>query len=168
MAITLIGFMGAGKTTIGQQLARRLSLPFVDLDQYIEEQQSRKITDIFHKEGEAFFRKLEEKALQQLISEKIVLATGGGIVENTNNIKLLKKNNLNIWVDTNVNEMYNRIVGDCNRPNASSRSLSELLDLYNNRRSRYNEIAYIKVDTSLTIEECVNYITHHLNVQKNK
>lgn len=164
MAITLIGFMGAGKTTIGSSLAERLSLPFIDLDHYIEEHQSRKIPDIFKTKGEVFFRRLEEAALKQLINEKIVLATGGGIIENTNNIKILKENNLNIWVDTNFDEMYNRIVGDLNRPNAASRSLSELLDLYNKRRSRYNEIAYMKVNSGMTVDDCVDQIIHFLRV----
>lgn len=77
-------------------------------------------------------------------------------------MEILQKNNLNIWVDTNIDTVYNRIVGDTNRPNAQNKSFEEIKELYNSRISRYNEIAYIKVynehDVTLSVQEIHNQI----------
>ena len=77
----LIGFMGAGKTTLGSLLAKRLRMRFIDTDQYIEAQQERTISNIFEQEGEAFFRKLETKLLQALAEDArpAVISVGGGL-----------------------------------------------------------------------------------------
>lgn len=158
MTIVLIGFMGAGKSTIGYRLSEVLKKEFIDLDSYIENQEQRTISQIFEIYGEQYFRDLEYKYLNKLIGNEVIIATGGGIVENTNNIKLLERNKLNIWVDTNINTLYNRIVGDSNRPNAACKSIEEIKDLYKKRYSSYNEIAYIKVNSEHSLEECITQI----------
>ena len=78
--IILIGFMGAGKTAVGKRLARQMDLTFVDTDDMIEEQQGRSISDIFAKNGEAYFRSLETEVLCQLLDskERCVISVGGG------------------------------------------------------------------------------------------
>lgn len=162
MAIVLIGFMGAGKTTVGELLSRKMNIPFIDLDKAIVELENLSIPAIFEKFGEAYFRKLEHDVLKTYINKNIIIATGGGIIENPNNIEILKQNNLNIWVDANIDTVYNRIVGDNNRPNAQNKSFEEIKKLYNSRISRYNEIAYIKVynehDVTLSVQEIHNQI----------
>lgn len=162
MAIVLIGFMGAGKTTVGELLSRKMNIPFIDLDKAIVELEHLSIPAIFEKFGEAYFRKLEHDVLKTYINKNIIIATGGGIIENPNNIEILKQNNLNIWVDANIDTVYNRIVGDNNRPNAQNKSFEEIKKLYNSRISRYNEIAYIKVynehDVTLSVQEIHNQI----------
>lgn len=162
MAIVLIGFMGAGKTTVGELLSHKMQLPFIDLDKTIVEKENLSIPEIFSKYGESYFRNLEHIALSTYINRNIILATGGGIIENPNNIRILKKNKLNIWVDANIDTVYNRIVGDNNRPNAHDKSFEEIKKLYNSRISRYNEIAYIKVsnehDVTLSVQEIHNQI----------
>ncbi|MCH4984264.1 shikimate kinase [Macrococcoides goetzii] len=162
MAIVLIGFMGAGKTTVGELLSRKMNIPFIDLDKAIVELEQLSIPAIFEKFGEAYFRKLEHDVLKTYINKNIIIATGGGIIENPNNIEILKQNNLNIWVDANIDTVYNRIVGDNNRPNAQNKSFEEIKKLYNSRISRYNEIAYIKVynehDVTLSVQEIHNQI----------
>lgn len=162
MAIVLIGFMGAGKTTIGELLSRKMDLPFIDLDKTIVEKENLSIPEIFEKYGATYFRKLEHDVLKTYINKNIIIATGGGIIENPNNMEILQKNNLNIWVDTNIDTVYNRIVGDTNRPNAQNKSFEEIKKLYNSRISRYNEIAYIKVynehDVILSVQEIHNQI----------
>ncbi len=162
MAVVLIGFMGAGKSTLGKRLADECHLPFVDLDTYIEQQEQMKISDIFAEKGERYFRALEHQALNQFVKQNVVIATGGGIVENTNNIDIINKNKLNIWVDTNIDTIYNRIVGDKSRPNAVDRSFDDIKELYNSRCSRYNEIAYIKVDSENSVEDCIDYVMNIL------
>ncbi|WP_246143110.1 shikimate kinase [Macrococcus equipercicus] len=166
MAITLVGFMGAGKTTLGQRLAAELNLPFIDIDTYIEDEEQMAISEIFAQHGESAFRALEAAALKKFIDGNYIIATGGGIVENTNNIETLNKNKLNIWVDTNINTMYNRIVGDYARPNAASRSYSSIKQLYISRCSRYNEIAFIKVDSEDTIDACISYIKQYITAEE--
>ncbi|MCE4956105.1 shikimate kinase [Macrococcoides caseolyticum] len=161
MAVILIGFMGVGKTTIGSQLAEKLSIPFIDLDESIVKNEQMTIPEIFNTYGEDYFRQKEYEGLKHYINMEVVIATGGGIVENPNNIELFKKNKLNIWVDTNFNTVYNRIVGDINRPNASHKSFDEIKKLYNRRFSRYNEIAYIKVRNDDDVKLCVQEI-HNL------
>lgn len=158
MAYVLVGFMGVGKTTIGNLLARKLGLKFIDIDEQIELEMNMKIKDIFEQYGETYFRTLEHNILKQHINMNIILATGGGIIENPNNISLLKENKINIWVDTNINTMYNRIVNDVNRPNAMNKSFDAIKDLYFRRRSRYNEIAYISVNNDDELSDCVQEI----------
>ena len=80
MKIVLIGYMGSGKSTIGEQLAKSLNYIFIDLDQAIENEEQQSISEIFSKKGEIYFRKLERKVLETILTSKsnIVLATGGG------------------------------------------------------------------------------------------
>lgn len=158
MAYTLIGFMGVGKTSIGKSLAELLAVPFIDTDTEIEKMTGSAIPDIFTEYGEAYFRELEYEMLRKYINMNIVLATGGGIVENPNNISLLKENKMNIWVDTNISTVYNRIVNDINRPNANNKSFDSIKNLYFERRSRYNEIAYIYVVNNNELSSCVQEI----------
>ncbi|TDM13307.1 shikimate kinase [Macrococcus lamae] len=154
--------MGAGKSTLGRQLAAELSLPFLDIDTYIAEQEGRAISEIFADEGESYFRSLECAALKKFITEDVVIATGGGIIENPNNYLLLNKNLINIWVDTNFNTLYNRIVGDKTRPNAVDQSYSSIKELYNSRCSRYNEIAFIRVNSEESIDTCITFIKNRI------
>lgn len=162
MSIALIGFMGAGKTTLGNQLSEKLNKPLIDLDQFIELDEGMSIPEIFETKGEAYFREKEYLALKKFINEDIILSTGGGIIENPNNKSLFLKNKCNFWVDTNFETLYNRIVGDLNRPNAVSKGYEESLILYKSRISRYNEIAYIRVDTSQSIQACCNDIVNKI------
>jgi len=81
--IVLVGFMGTGKTTLGQLLSERTGMNFVDMDSVIEERTGKSITDIFAQEGEAHFRKLERELVKELASQSgLVISTGGGIVLN--------------------------------------------------------------------------------------
>ena len=79
MRYFLIGFMGSGKSLIGKQLAEKLHIKYIDLDDFIEKSENRIITDIFNNSGETYFRKLEEKYLKEMIKEdNILVSTGGG------------------------------------------------------------------------------------------
>ncbi|WP_414055029.1 shikimate kinase [Macrococcus equi] len=165
MAIVIVGFMGVGKSTIGKLIAEELKLPFVDLDEVIIKNLKLNIPEIFDRYGENFFRKKENEALTSYINMNVVIATGGGIVENPNNLRLLRENKMNLWVDTNIDTVYNRIAGDSNRPNANHKSKEELKRLYNSRISRYNEIAYIKVDNDTDLNSSVQTILNHLKTE---
>lgn len=91
MNIYLVGFMATGKTTLGKEIARRKKWRFLDLDEFIELREKRSIPDIFAREGEAYFRRSEKKALKEVAKEKkFVVACGGGIVLDQENIKIMQ------------------------------------------------------------------------------
>ncbi|MCB1755656.1 MAG: shikimate kinase AroK [Gammaproteobacteria bacterium] len=115
--IFLIGPMGAGKSTVGRALARKLKMDFYDSDKEIETLCGVNIPTIFEYEGEAGFRKRETKILQQLTAlSPIVLATGGGSVLRPENRKLLAGRGVVIYLHVNLKEQFLRISNDKNRP----------------------------------------------------
>ncbi|MGC1371806.1 MAG: shikimate kinase, partial [Candidatus Sulfotelmatobacter sp.] len=113
-AILLIGFMGAGKSTVGRCLAKRLGWAFEDLDDRIEERQQRKVHEIFRESGEAEFRVAERAALQELLSEvrdgaRKVVALGGGAFVQRENAKLIEDAApATVFLDASLNELWRR------------------------------------------------------------
>jgi len=141
--IALIGFMGSGKSRIGQVLASRLAVPFLDTDEEIERDSARSIREIFESEGEAAFRKLEEVMLSDLGRRDgdFVLSCGGGIVMSPANRKLLASAYSSVWIDVPLAELLRRLAGETgHRPLLNSddyaRKAEELLRL---RRPLYEE-----------------------------
>lgn len=162
--IILIGFMGSGKTTIGNYFAQKQNLSFVDLDEYIEKEEQKTIPDIFNENGEQYFRQLENKYLQECITKFEVIATGGGIIESEATFELLKKQKYVIWLDGDIHTLYDRVINDPHRPNAKNKTLEQLNNLYLSRYLRYNEIAFKKLQsdilsTSEIYIELLNLIT---------
>jgi shikimate kinase len=114
MKIFLIGFMGCGKTYWGQQLSKKLALPFFDLDQQIEEKEEKSISAIFSEAGEEYFRLLEKEVLYLLTEshDSFVMATGGGAPCFYNNIGYMKKSGTVIWLNCSVDCIYSRLIGE--------------------------------------------------------
>ena len=147
--IFLIGLMGAGKTTIGRQLASELSLEFFDSDHEIEKRTGVTITHIFDIEGEAGFRKRETAMLDELTEKKgIVLATGGGAILKPENRQFLMSRGTTIYLYANIDTLLERTSKDRNRPLLQTEDpqakLGELLDI---RDPLYRETADIIIDT---------------------
>lgn len=162
--IVLVGFMGSGKTTMGKLLAQAYNIPFVDIDSKIVESVQLSIPQIFETVGENGFRNYEYEQLQAQLCKAQVIATGGGIIEHSKSFNLLKQTNASIiWLDAPIAVLYHRIQHDDNRPNAHAKSFSNLKSLYLSRVSRYNEIAFIKVDTDKPSSEILNEIKQALN-----
>lgn len=161
--IVLVGFMGSGKTTIGALLAQAFHMPFVDIDSKIVEKVQLSIPQIFETVGENGFRNYEYEQLRTQLSKAQVIATGGGIIEHPKSFNLLKQANASIiWLDAPTAVLHHRIQHDANRPNAQDKSFSDLKSLYLSRVSRYNEIAFIKVDTDKPSSEILNEIKQAL------
>ena len=117
MNILLIGFMGSGKTTIANRLANNLGFEFIDTDELIEKNASKSINEIFTDEGESEFRKLESQVLGELEGrERMVIATGGGIVSSDDNIKRLRKIGIVFWLDAGVDSILERVSRNNDRP----------------------------------------------------
>ncbi|OEL02287.1 shikimate kinase [Staphylococcus casei] len=160
--LILVGFMGTGKTTLGEYLAKNNNLSYVDLDAYIVQQQQKTIPEIFEQSGESGFRKLEHHCLKECISRFDIISTGGGIIEGNDSFDLLKHLKHVIWLDCDLEVIYDRIKNDSNRPNANNKSLFELKSLYSSRVSRYNEIAFIKLNSNNPLSELQHGIMEEL------
>lgn len=136
MIITLIGMMGCGKSSVGRELSRLLSLPFVDLDDYIEEREGRSIRDIFESDGEAAFRKMELEALTEILfqesssepnqdaagepgedspktdypqAKEMILALGGGTLTTPECAELVAEHTFCIYLKTSADELFRRL-----------------------------------------------------------
>lgn len=145
----LVGLMGAGKSTIGRQLAKSLGRAFVDSDHEIEARTGASIPLIFDVEGEAGFRQREKKVIDDLTGrESIVLATGGGVVLDAENRAHLKARGLVVYLYATVEQLLARTAKDRNRPllqTADPRGRFE--ELMTVRDPLYREVADLVVDT---------------------
>jgi len=115
--LILIGFMGTGKSTVGEALARRLNWPLLDLDQLIREREQRSIPDIFATDGEAYFRSVETKLLQESLQPgRRVITTGGGVVLRPENVAAMLAGGVVIALKATPEEIIRRVSGDAQRP----------------------------------------------------
>lgn len=148
--IVLMGFMGAGKSTIGRELAEKLSWPLIDTDAYIEKEQGRSIADIFEKDGEQAFRGMETVLLRRLAEseEKFVLSIGGGMPVREENRALLRRIGEVIYLETSKEEIIRRVSGDTTRPLLQGGALEEkVTSLMNARETIYLETSHNRVKT---------------------
>jgi shikimate kinase len=126
--IVLVGLMGAGKSTIGRRLARRLGLPFVDSDEEIERAADRSIPEIFDRFGEASFRDGERRVLRRLIEgEPKVVATGGGAFMDAETRALILRRCLAIWLDADLDTLAARVARRGHRPLLAGKDAGALL-----------------------------------------
>lgn len=146
MAKVLLGFMGAGKSTI----ARGLDPDFVDMDALLEDRLGMSIARFFEEKGEAAFRQLEEEILADLLKTDKVISTGGGIVISPRNRALLKQNPDNIYLKADFETLYKRISADKDnqRPLFLKNSKENLAMIFKERQAWYEEVASQIVDVS--------------------
>ncbi len=163
----LVGFMGTGKSAVGRELAKKLKRHFVDLDGLIELKEKRPIADIFAKEGEAYFRKIESKMLREVAKEKgFVAACGGGIVIIEENIKMMKDSGIMICLSARPEVILKRVSGATHRPLLNVENPQEKIELLLKLRSPYYAKADKTIDTSkLSIKEVVAKILKLLPVK---
>ena len=147
--IYLIGSMGSGKSSIGKLLAKKLDIPYYDLDKTIESDEKMSISKIFDTYDEKHFRKLESAALEKYSKhDKFVISTGGGCILNENNQKILKSG-LVIYLKINLDAQYERIKNRSHRPLLNNTNIKETLkNLETLRGDIYTSISNIEVDVS--------------------
>jgi len=142
--IVVVGFMGAGKSTVGRLLAERTGLPFLDSDQVIEQRSGRAIRDIFAADGEPAFRQLEHTVIADLLDgPDAVLALGGGAVQDRRTRALLGRAHV-IYLRASLPEVLSRVGSDPRRPMLQRPGLEEL---YRLRLAWYEEVSDLTVDT---------------------
>ncbi len=148
--IYLIGLMGAGKTTIGRQLAKALQLPFYDSDKAIEEQTGVDIPTIFEYEGEQGFREREQNMIEELTRlDGIVLATGGGAILKEQNRKVLNENGFVVYLQCSVDKILQRTKRDNQRPLLNTENPRARIEkLFTEREVFYLSCADFKIETS--------------------
>ncbi len=150
--VTLVGMMGTGKTTCGTILAKKLEVNFIDIDTIIEKEESLKISEIFKKFGEEYFRLLEEKVIFLKVNEvlrhnlKAIISLGGGGFENKKTREFLLDNSKVIWLNTDVKVLSKRIGKAFNRPMIKSNVEANIEMLLNQRIKNYQQ-SHLKIDT---------------------
>jgi len=148
--IILVGLMGSGKTTIGKHLSKSMERKFLDTDHAIEEKTGVDVSTIFELEGEEGFRSREHNFLKDLKdSQKLVIATGGGIVINIENRDLLKKLGCVVYLRSNIKNLVSRLKDDKTRPLIQSVNLSQKInDLFKERDPLYSAVADYIIETN--------------------
>ena len=164
--IILIGFMGAGKTSIGKGLSEKLQWKFIDTDCLIEEQQKKTINDIFADHGENYFRDLETDVLKHLLDakEQYVVAVGGGLPVREENRRYLKELGTVVYLKADVETLVERLSGDTTRPKLRGGDLREKIEtLMRARADIYEDAATLEVYTDhRSLTDVVKEIVEHV------
>jgi shikimate kinase len=154
-SIVLIGMMGAGKSSVGRCLRRRMGLALLDIDEVVATKFGMSIPEIFAEHGEKKFRDAETEALRRVrTEEQTIIVTGGGIVLRKENVEILKSQAAIVWLDADEETLFARASRKQNRPLLQTKNprktFSQILGA---RRSLYANIANIRVDTSVLTDE---------------
>lgn len=176
-ALFLVGFMGAGKTSVGRMLAEQLNWAFEDLDDRIERREHRTVAEIFRDSGEPEFRRAEHAALRDVLEElqggavRIVALGGGAFVQQTNAALLKKAGIPEVFLDAPVEELWQRCCKQAHEAGTERpllRSIDQFRELYEARRASYVQ-ASLRVDTgNRALHEIAAQITETLGLKKIK
>jgi shikimate kinase len=152
----LVGFMGAGKSTIARAAGRRLGWRVEDIDERIEARERRSVASIFAQNGEAYFRQLERQILGELLPQRhVIIATGGGTFVEPDNRALMLSDGAVAWLDVPLGQVLKRVPNDGRRPLAADRTAME--QLYQRRQLAYAE-AHVRLDSSRPVQEVVELL----------
>jgi shikimate kinase len=163
--IFLLGFMGSGKSTLGKKIANHLHVSFFDLDNEIENEEKSTVAQIFEKEGEEYFRLIEQKVLTQLINEEAVsvIALGGGTPCFYDNMKLINQSGTSIYIKYNSGILCSRLINaKITRPLIKGKSEQELKNYIENtltqREVFYKQSKFIVEANNIKVEDVVGLL----------
>lgn len=168
MKIYLLGYMGSGKTTVGKKLASELGISFSDLDAEIEKKEGRKITEIFFREGEKYFRDLESSAIRSMPSNaNVVVATGGGTPCFNRNIEFMNENGITVYLKMSVDTLMARLVNSKHeRPLLENKTREEMHDYISKhlaeREAFYSQAKYKVKAKDLDVKELAKFLKGEL------
>jgi shikimate kinase len=162
--VVLVGFMGAGKTEVGKSLAERLGMKFLDVDAIIEERLGMSIGQIFQRHGEAYFRKVEKEVVADISNaDGLVVATGGGVVLDSENVVNLKRLGKMIHLIARPDIILTRLKRKNDRPLLEAADREKRIETLLARRAPFYARADHEIDTSeLGVEDVVEQILHYL------
>ena len=167
--IILIGFMGAGKTSIGRVLAKKTGIKHIDLDEKIVEEIGMSIDQYFDLYGQGAFREKETEVLRKYLGNRLIISTGGGIILKAENRDLLKEMERVVYLKTSPQVFLSRIKEDTStiRPLTISKPPEEIIEIFQERISLYEESANMVVGTDgARPEEIANEILYSLEEKK--
>ncbi len=172
--IYLIGYMGSGKTTVGEKLARRLDLQFIDVDKFIENRYRKSVSEIFSEKGEDTFRLIEHSALKEISNfENIVISTGGGAPCFHGTMYLMNQTGVTIYLKASIAILARRLDACKNtRPLIKNRNREELVDFIAEnleKRQGYYEQAQLIIDMNeKSVQIVVEEIVCRISLKQNK
>jgi len=154
-SIVLIGMMGAGKSSVGCCLQRRMKLPVVEIDDIVASKFGMTISEIFAEHGEDQFREAEAEVLRNLkATDQAIIVTGGGIVLGEENMDLLRRLGVVVWLDGDGETLFRRALCTGNRPLLQGENRKNLFEeILRTRRPLYAKIAHLRIDTSVLTDE---------------
>lgn len=166
---TLVGFMGAGKTTLGKMAARQMNVTFLDVDTLLESNEGMSIASIFELKGETYFRALESKILQETVlraSPGTIISTGGGAACFHDNMAFLNQHSITMFLDVSPVELARRLEpGRSKRPLLANLSpekfLTWITEKLNDRRQYYEQAQVVITADELSSTELVQWIQYH-------
>lgn len=165
-SVALCGFMGCGKSTVGQRLAALTGYRFVDMDRYIEQQAGRSVRAVFETYGEPHFRALEAAACADLSTQTgRIIAAGGGAVLFPENARILRQNCIVVWLDASLETVLARLEGDTTRPLLQGPDAqTRVRALWQERRPLYAAAAHLTVVADGTPEAVAHRIAAELKI----
>ena len=164
--LVFLGMMGSGKSSIGAMVSKKLNIPFIDIDNLIEEHTGMTVSEIFEANGENYFRNLEEKiTIKSLKNKKVVVSLGGGGFVNDKIRKVVLTNHFSFWLNWDDLVLIKRIKGSKKRPLASKSTEQEIKTIMNKRKKIYSKANFKINCNKLTKSEIVKTIikTYELN-----
>ena len=164
--VAMIGMMGAGKTAVGQAVARLLAVPFVDSDEEIIRAADRSIAEIFERDGEAFFRARESEVLNRLLrGSPCILSTGGGAFLAEHNRSLVKAQGVSVWLRVDLDLLWQRVRHKTTRPLLRTANPRETLRTLYEARLPFYQMADMAVDSAadLSVEDMAQRVVDALS-----
>jgi shikimate kinase len=165
--IVLVGIMGAGKSSVGQKLAKSLYLPFYDIDNEIEKVACCSVADIFFYAGEEYFRKVERQVLESLLTkgQPMIIATGGGAFINDNLRELIKKYSISVWLKADLEILVERVnKRPYSRPLLDGKDTRKIMDeLIKKRYPIYSEADITLVSDNQSIGQMITSVVESIN-----
>ncbi len=164
--IVLCGYMGSGKTSVGSLLAKSIGRTFVDMDQYIEQNEGMPVQQIFATRGEMAFRRMEREAARELSQKSgLIIATGGGTLMNPENTAVLKENGIVVLLDAEIDVLKSRLKGDRSRPMLAKPNRDEVMEeLYRTRIDIYRAAADIVIPADASISSVAEEVRNALKI----
>ena len=162
LKVFLVGMPSCGKSTLGKIVSKKTNLKMIDLDEEIAKLENQSIKKIFELKGESYFREIENKILNEIIkkNKSFIMATGGGTPCFKNNIDLINKSGVSIYIYTSIDKLEKRLTDNNNRPLIKTDFIKKdfLNKLYNKRKVYYEKSKFILSEKKNQVEEIISII----------